>query len=132
MTHPAPHQITQLLEDWSNGDKSAYDKLIPLVYDELHRLAHHHMSGERAGHTLQTTALVGEAYMRLVGHGGVHWQNLTHFLAIAARLMRLILVDHARTNARQKRGGGAQTFALDEAATLSPAPPQTSSCSTRL
>ena len=100
MTHPAPHQITQLLEDWSNGDGSAYDRLIPLVYEELHRLAHHYMSGERRGHTLQTTALVGEAYMRLVGQGGVRWQNRTHFLAIAARLMRRILVDHARTNAR--------------------------------
>jgi RNA polymerase sigma-70 factor, ECF subfamily len=121
MTHPAAHQITQLLEDWSNGDNSAYDRLIPLVYDELHRLAHHYMSGERRGHTLQTTALVGEAYLRLVGQGGVRWQNRTHFLAIAARLMRRILVDHARTNARQKRGGGAQVFELDEAAIISPA-----------
>ncbi|MFL6228386.1 MAG: sigma-70 family RNA polymerase sigma factor [Pyrinomonadaceae bacterium] len=121
MTHPAPHQITRLLEDWSNGDKSAYDELIPLVYDELHRLAHHYMSGERRGHTLQTTALVGEAYLRLAGHGGVRWQNRTHFLAIAARLMRRILVDHARANARQKRGGGAEMFSLDETAVVSPA-----------
>jgi RNA polymerase sigma factor (TIGR02999 family) len=121
MTHAAPHQITQLLEAWSDGDKSAYDKLIPLVYDELHRLAHRYMSGERAGHTLQTTALVGEAYLRLVGQRGVRWQNRRHFLAIAAQLMRRILVDHARTNARAKRGGGAQMFELDETAITSPA-----------
>ena len=111
--------MTQELEDWSNGDKSAYDRLIPLVYDELHRLAHRYMSGERAGHTLQTTALVGEAYMRMVGQGGVRWQNRTHFLAIAAQLMRRILVDHARAGARQKRGGGAQMFELDEMAIVS-------------
>src|SRR4051794_38337512 len=120
MTHPPPHQITQLLEAWSDGDRSAYDKLIPLVYDELHRLAHRYMIGERAGHTLQTSALVGEAYLRLVGQRGVRWQNRTHFLAIAAQLMRRILVDHARTNARAKRGGGAQMLDLDETAIISP------------
>jgi len=108
------NEVTALLVDWSNGDKAAYDKLVPLVHDELHRLAHRYMSRERPGHTLQTTALVDEAYLRLVDKK-VQWQNRTHFFAIAARVMRRILVDHARAHAYQKRGGGAQKLELNEA-----------------
>ena len=81
---PSPHEVTGLLEAWSHGDKAALDKLTPLVYDELRRLAHHYMSRERAGHTLQTTALVNEAYVRLVDQKDVHWQNRAHFFAVAA------------------------------------------------
>jgi RNA polymerase sigma factor (TIGR02999 family) len=108
------NEVTALLIDWSNGDKAAYDKLVPLVHDELHRLAHRYMSRERPGHTLQTTALVDEAYLRLVDKK-VQWQNRTHFFAIAAQVMRRILVDHARAHAYQKRGGGAQKLELNEA-----------------
>src|SRR6184192_2009300 len=98
MQKDSPQEITQLLVAWSDGDESALARLTPLVYDELHRLAHHYMSGERAGHTLQTTALVDEAYLRLVDQK-VRWQNRAHFFAIAAQVMRRILVDHARTHA---------------------------------
>jgi RNA polymerase sigma factor (TIGR02999 family) len=108
------NEVTELLIDWSNGDKAAYDRLVPLVHDELHRLAHRYMSRERPGHTLQTTALVDEAYVRLVDKK-VQWQNRGHFFAIAARVMRHILVDHARAHASQRRGGGAQKFELNEA-----------------
>lgn len=107
-------QVTDLLVAWSNGDKLAYDRLVPMVYDELHRLAHRYMSGERPGHTLQTTALVDEAYLRLVNQK-VHWQNRSHFFAIAAEVMRRILVDYARQRRYAKRGGGAQQVELDEA-----------------
>lgn len=93
---------------------------MPLVYEELRRLAHSYMRGERPGHTLQTTALVNEAYLRLADYRGIRRQERAHFFAIAARLMRRILIDHARTRARQKRGGGALRLALDEAAVLSP------------
>jgi RNA polymerase sigma factor (TIGR02999 family) len=92
---------------------------VPLVHQELHRLAHHYMSRERPGHTLQTTALVGEAYLRLIDQKDVRWQSRTHFFAIAAELMRRILVDYARSHARVKRGGGAQMVSLDEAALVS-------------
>ena len=109
-----PLQVTDLLVAWSEGDKGAYDRLVPLVYDELHRLAHRHMSGERSGHTLQTTALVDEAYLRLVKQK-VHWQNRGHFFAIAAELMRRILVDYARQRRFAKRGGDAYRVELDEA-----------------
>src|SRR5947208_9182067 len=113
MTAPAmPNEVTALLIDWSNGDKAAYDKLVPLVHAELRRLAHRYMSRERPGHTLQTTALVNEAYVRLVNRKDVHWQNRAHFFAIAAELMRTILVDHARSHAYAKRGGGAQKIEL--------------------
>lgn len=112
-------EVTGLLLDWSNGDRAAYDKLVPLVYDELHRLAHHYMARERAGHTLQTSALVDEAYLRLIDQKNVRWQNRTHFFAISAELMRRILVDHARSHGRAKRGGGAQMVSLDEAALVS-------------
>ncbi len=110
-------QITQLLIDWSKGDKAALDKLIPYVYDELRRLARHYMRRERAGHTLQTSALINEAYLRLVDQS-VPWQNRAHFCGIAARLMRQILVDHARAHQYAKRGGGAEKVSLDEAANL--------------
>jgi len=113
------HEVTQLLIQWSNGDKAALDKLMPLIYSELRQLARHYMSRERPGHTLQTTALVNEAYMRLVNRKGVHWQNRAHFFAIAAQLMRSILVDHARSHAYAKRGGGAHKIALDDAMAVS-------------
>jgi RNA polymerase sigma-70 factor (ECF subfamily) len=118
MTTPSPAQqeVTQLLGDWSGGDKGALEKLIPLVQPELHRLAHHYMSRERAGHTLQTTALLDEAYLLLVGNKKPSWQNRTHFVAAAAQLMRRIMVDHARERRSLKRGGGALKVTLDEAA----------------
>jgi RNA polymerase sigma factor (TIGR02999 family) len=110
----ASAQVTDLLVAWSNGDKLAYDRLVPLVHDELHRLAHRYMSGERPGHTLQTTALVDEAYLRLVDQK-VHWQNRSHFFAIAAEVMRRILIDYARRRRYTKRGGAVQQVELDEA-----------------
>jgi RNA polymerase sigma factor (TIGR02999 family) len=119
MTIPPP-QISQLLAAWGSGDQRALDELTPLVYEELRRLAHYYMSRERPGHTLQTTALVNEAYMRLVDQEETHWQNRAHFFGIAAQLMRRILVDHARSHARAKRGGGARNEPLNEAAVLSP------------
>ena len=119
MTEPLMHDVTQLLIKWSNGDKAALDKLMPLIQEELRRLAHHYMSRERPGHTLQTTALVNEAYLRLVNRKDVHWQNRTHFFAIAATLMRSILVDHARSHTYAKRGGGAHKTELDEAMVVS-------------
>ena len=108
------NEITQLLLAWGNGDKEALNKLIPLVQEELHRLAARHMRREKPGHTLQTTALVNEAYCKLIDQKNVRWQNRAHFFGIAAQLMRRILVDHARGRARVKRGGAAQTISLDE------------------
>ena len=119
MTQPSTHEVTELLIEWSNGDKAALDKLMPLIHEELRRLAHYYMSHERPGHTLQTTALVNEAYLRLVNREGVHWQNRAHFFAIAAQVMRTILVDHARSHAYAKRGGGAHKIELDEAMIVS-------------
>jgi RNA polymerase sigma factor (TIGR02999 family) len=118
MTTPSPSQqeVTRLLGDWSGGDEGAFEKLIPLVQPELHRLAHHYMSRERAGHTLQTTALLDEAYLLLVDNTKPLWQNRTHFVAAAAQLMRRIMVDHARERYALKRGGGARKVTLDEAA----------------
>src|SRR5437764_10541556 len=113
---PSPHEVTGLLEAWSHGDKAALDKLTPLVYDELRRLAHHYMSRERAGHTLQTTALINEAYLRLADNSRPSWQNRSHFVAAAAQLMRRIMVDHARERLALKRGGGALRVTLDESA----------------
>src|SRR5262245_37695041 len=110
--------ITKLLLDWRNGDGGALDRLMPLVYEELRRMANHYMRNERKGHTLQTSALVNEAYLRLVDHENIQWQNRAHFFGVAAQAMRRILVDHARTRNYQKRGGGAQQVSLDEAATL--------------
>jgi RNA polymerase sigma-70 factor (ECF subfamily) len=119
MPDTSPHQITQLLIEWSNGDRAALDKLMPLVYDELRSLARHYMRQERADHTLQTTALVHEAYVRLIDYRKIRWQRRAHFFAIAAQLMRRILVDYARANGRIKRGGLALRVALDEGAILS-------------
>ena len=115
---PPKHEITQLLDKWSSGNQSALDELYPLVYDELHRLASRYMSRERKGHTLQTTALINEAYVRLVDQRNVHWANRSHFFAISAQIMRRILIDHARSHAYAKRGGGQQKVSLDETATL--------------
>ena len=111
-----PHEITQLLAEWSNGNQTAIDKLYPLVYDELHKMARRYMNRERQGHTLQTTALINEAYVRLVDQKHVHWQNRAHFFAISAQIMRRILIDHARRHDYAKRGGGAQKISLDEVA----------------
>ena len=110
--------MTELLVAWSQGDRQALDRLLPLVEEELHRLAHRYMKREREGHTLQTTALVNEAYLRLIDQREVRWQNRAHFFAIAAEMMRRILIDHARKQAYQKRGGGARDLPLDEAAVL--------------
>ena len=112
------HEITRLLADWSGGDRAALDQLVPLVYAELHRLAHRYMSHENSGHTLQTTALVNEAYLRLVDRD-IPWQNRAHFFAVAAQTMRRILIDHARTHVAAKRGGGATVVSLDAVAELS-------------
>jgi len=103
-----PERVTQLLVDWSNGDESALDKLMPVVYDELRRLASNYLRRERAGHTLQPTALVNEAYLRLVDQRQARWQNRAQFFGVAAQLMRRILVDHARVRQAQKRGGSDQ------------------------
>jgi RNA polymerase sigma-70 factor (ECF subfamily) len=116
-TPPSTRQeVTQLLGDWSGGDEGALEKLIPLVQPELHRLAHHYMSRERVGHTLQTTALLNEAYLQLTDKTQPSWQNRTHFMAVAAQLMRRIMVDHARARHALKRGAGAIRVTLDEAA----------------
>src|SRR6266478_4959415 len=112
-----PQSVPQLLIKWRDGDETALDRLIPLVYDEMRRLARYYMRRERAGHTLQTTALINEAYIRLVDHKGMRWQNRAHFYAVAAQAMRRILVDHARSRDAAKRGGGANLIGLDEAAT---------------
>lgn len=112
------HEVTQLLVAWGNGDQAALDRLMPLVYDELHRLAHHHMRRERPGHTLQTSGLVNEAYLRLVDQTQIQWESRAHFFGIAARLMRQILVDEARRRSYAKRGGGAIQVTFDEATTL--------------
>jgi RNA polymerase sigma-70 factor (ECF subfamily) len=111
----AKDQVGELLRAWSNGDTSALERLTPIVYDELHRLARRYMRDERPGHSLQTTALVNEAYMRLVGYERTQWQNRAHFFAVSAQVMRRILVEHARRH-NLKRGGGVPHVSLDEAA----------------
>ena len=111
-------EITQLLNAWSEGDESALEKLMPIVYEELRRLAHRYMNKERVGHTLQTTALVNEAYVRLVDMPNMRWQNRSHFFAISSRLMRRILVDFARSRQYLKRGGKSIHVSLDEARVL--------------
>src|SRR6266436_3479595 len=116
----SPHRVTQLLAEWSNGDSAALAELTPLVYEELRRLAHHYMEGQRRDHTLQTTALVNEAYLRLADQTNPNWQSRAHFFAVAARAMRQILVSYARSNRAQKRGGGALKIELDGSAILSP------------
>lgn len=112
-------RLTQLLAEWGDGDDSAQDKLFPLVYQELKRIARRHLRNETPGQTLQTTALVNEAYLRLVDQTRVSWQNRAHFYAIAAQIMRRILIDHARSRARLKRGGAVCKISLDEAAAVS-------------
>lgn len=119
------HEVTQLLTDWSEGDGAALEKLTPLVYEELRRLAHRYMQGQRPDHTLQTTALVSEAYLRLVDQSKPGFANRSHFLAVAAKAMRQILVNHAKAQQRQKRGGGANKVELEEAAVISPEQTQT-------
>lgn len=116
---PTEGEITQLLADWREGDEAALKKLLPLVYDELHRLAHAYMRRERPDHTLQTTSLVNEAYLRLVGQRNVQWQTRTHFFAVAARVMRNILVDYARGRGRAKRGEGLPGLPLGDVAVMS-------------
>ncbi len=116
-TH-SPKEITQLLVAWGNGDESALQDLTPLVYEELHRLAHRYMGRERAGHTLQTSALVNEAYVRLIDWKNVRWQSRAHFFGVSAQLMRRILVDFARARGYQKRGGGERAVTLDDAAVV--------------
>ncbi|MFN2512348.1 MAG: sigma-70 family RNA polymerase sigma factor [Pyrinomonadaceae bacterium] len=115
----SPKEITELLVAWGDGDQAALDELTPLVHEELHRLAHHYMGGERTGHTLQTTALVNEAYIRLIDWKNVRWQSRAHFFGVSAQLMRRILVDFARSKGYRKRGGGAPGVSLDEAAFVS-------------
>lgn len=115
MAQTSAHEITRLLVAWSGGDEAALERLMPLVYDELRRLARRHMHGERPGHTLQTTALVNEAYLRLVNWRDVQWQNRAHFFAVSAQIMRRILVDFAREKLYLKRGGGALRVSLSEA-----------------
>ena len=121
MEAPSPPEVTQLLLAWSQGEQAALDKLIPVVTAELRRLAHHYMGGERPDHTLQTTALVNEAYLKLIDQRSVNWQNRAHFFAICARQMRFILTDSHRAKLYQKRGAGAERVSLDESAVMSPA-----------
>jgi RNA polymerase sigma factor (TIGR02999 family) len=119
LSTPSPEEITQLLIAGSNGSQDALEQLFPLVYEELRRLAHRYMSRERPGHTLQTTAVVHEAYLRLIDQKHVQWQNRAHFFAIAAQMMRRILITHAQSRGYAKRSGGALKVSLDEAAILS-------------
>ena len=114
-----PHEVTQLLADWSNGDQSALDQLMRLVEGELRQMAHRYMARQNPGHTLQTTALINEAYLKLVGQPDKHFQNREHFFGVAASAMRHILVDYARSKQYGKRGGGAPVVSLDEALTVS-------------
>src|SRR5260370_3923270 len=115
MAAKSSHDVTGLLLAWGEGDRTALDRLIPLVHDELHRMAHRYMSGEREGHTLQTTALINEAYLRLVDSGRMHWQNRAHFFAVSAEVMRRILWDCARPRHYQNRGGKGIHLPLDQA-----------------
>jgi len=114
---PSSGEVSKLLRAWTDGDRGALDRLTPIVYDELHRLAQRYMKRERPGHSLQTTALVNEAYMRLVDYKRMRWQNRAHFFAVSAQLMRRILVEHARRH-NLKRGGGVQHVSLEEAAVV--------------
>jgi RNA polymerase sigma factor (TIGR02999 family) len=107
-------RVSRFLADWANRDATARDRLVPVVYEELRRLAHHYMRGEREGHTLQTTALVNEVYLRLAGIDGLQWRDRAHFFAMAATLMRRVLVDYARQRGRDKRGAGVLVTSLNE------------------
>jgi RNA polymerase sigma factor (TIGR02999 family) len=118
----SPGEVTTLLRAWQGGDKAALDRLVPLVYGELRRISHRRLARERGDHSLQTTALINEAYIRLADVEGLEWQDRAHFFAIAANLMRRVLVDRARSRAYLKRGGGAQMVSLDEALAVSPRP----------
>jgi len=122
MTEASSSDITLLLHAWRGGDQLALQRLTPMVYEELHRMARHYMARERDGHTLQTTALINEVYLRLVKVKEVQWQDRAHFFAVSAQLMRRILTDFARSHGYQKRGGGARPVPLDEACLASPAP----------
>jgi RNA polymerase sigma-70 factor, ECF subfamily len=115
------HEVTELLVAWTEGDQTALEKLTPVVYKELYRLARHYMAAERPDHTLQATALVNEAYLRLVDWKPIRWQNRAHFFAVSAQVMRRILVDFARASQGAKRGGGAHPVSLDDVAVMSPA-----------
>jgi RNA polymerase sigma-70 factor, ECF subfamily len=114
MAEPLTDEVTQLLKAWTAGDEQALEKLTPLVYRQLHRVAQRCMAGERSGHTLQTTALVNEVYLQLVDCGQINWQDRAHFFAVSARLMRRILIDFARSRGYQKRGGGVTPLSLDD------------------
>jgi RNA polymerase sigma-70 factor (ECF subfamily) len=116
----SPQRVTQLLADWTHGDDAAFGKLTPLVYEELRRLAHHYMGGQRPDHTLQATALVHEAYLRMADQTSPNFTNRSHFFAVAAQAMRQILVNYAKASRSQKRGGGALKVELDETALISP------------
>src|SRR5262249_17888775 len=111
----ASHEITRLLQSWCEGDEQALEKLTPVLYRELHRMAHRYMRQERTGHTLQTTALINEVYLRLIGWKNVRWQNRAQFFGVSAQLMRKILVEFARSRNRSKRGAGARLVSLEEA-----------------
>ena len=114
MSGELQHEVTQILRDWSGGDARAPERLMPFVYDELRRLARSFLARERDGHTLQPTALVNEAYLRLVDQTRVEWQNRAHFYGIASRMMRRVLIDHARAHVTDKRGGGAVRLSLED------------------
>jgi len=122
MTPSSPQEVSLLLQAWRGGDQEAFDKLLPLVHDELHRLAHRYMVRERVGHTLQTTALVNEAHLRLIDANEVEWRDRAHFFAISANVMRRILVDFARARGYKKRGGNVKKVSIDEGLFVSPVP----------
>jgi len=122
MAAPSSSEVTGLLRAWGQGDENALQKLMPLVYDQLHAAARRYMAGERAGHTLQTTALIHETYLRLVDVRRVEWQDRAHFLAVCAQLMRRILIDFARSRGYQKRGGAAHHVNFDEALVVTAQP----------
>ena len=120
MQIPPSHEVTRLLLNWSNGERAALDRLMPVVYQELRKIAIGYLRGERPDHTLQPTALINEAYLRLTNQAFPEWQSRKHFYGVAAQLMRQILVEHARTRGAAKRGGGAEKLALDDAIDYSP------------
>jgi RNA polymerase sigma-70 factor (ECF subfamily) len=119
LTGPSPHEVTHLLQAWTDGDQRALEELMPLVYGELHRLAKRYMAGERSGHTLQTTALVNEAYLKLIETHRMNWRSRAHFFAVSAQLMRRILIDFARSRRSLKREAGQHAVSLDEAPVVS-------------
>lgn len=122
MEHRVRPDVTELLRAWSQGDQSALEKLTPLVYEELHHAAHRYMAQEKPGHTLQTTALINEAYVRLIDRREMNWQNRVHFFGVCAQLMRQILTDYARSRLSRKRGAGVQPVSLDESLEVSQEP----------